>query len=277
MFEIAFAGKADHAVRVRAERREHERARPAQSPPRRERRAACTRRKRAVGVEEAELLREQPDEQDVRRQPIASMPPAKRATSTDDRERGETRRATRMRWRACRSRMRRRERGHHQVDADEPERLAHDLGRVAEHLAGRRRARCEHERDRYPHREQHRDRAQQPLRRGRRGTRCVPCPRRRSASRVTRLAKPPTKKKTGITWSTHVASHNHGTIPSTLPTWMLVVAARRRRPSASGRGRRRGSTRSAGSRRTGPVTQVWPARDRPPGRPPARCSPASAF
>lgn len=34
-----------------------------------------------------------------------------------------------------------------------------------------------------------------------------PDPRRSNASSVTRFEKPPTKKKTGMTWKTHVSSH----------------------------------------------------------------------
>ena len=60
----SLAGEADHAVRVRPERRERD-----ESEQRRGRSAgelrACELGERAVGVEEAELLREEPHEQDV--------------------------------------------------------------------------------------------------------------------------------------------------------------------------------------------------------------------
>ena len=59
--------------------------------------------------------------------------------------------------------QRRRERGDDQVHADEPERLADDLRRVAEQLAVDA-ERHERDRERDPHREQHRDRAHETLR-----------------------------------------------------------------------------------------------------------------
>ena len=44
----------------------------------------------------------------------------------------------------------------------------------------------------------------------------VVAPRLRYASKVTRFANPPTKKKMGITWRNHVASHSHAVTPIAL-------------------------------------------------------------
>ncbi len=149
------AGQADHAVRVRAERRQCDERSHCRTGHRREPRARQAQQ-RTVGVEEAELLCEQPHEQQV------EVTDTGGTVESDDVDRDRCDRQDREHVGAEARVQRahdRRERGDHQVRADEPQRLAHDARGLSERVivdAGGE----DHDRERDPHREQRDDRPQ---------------------------------------------------------------------------------------------------------------------
>ena len=160
------------------------------------------------------------------RKPTYGTPEPKRSTSTATAA-GDQRQRHRVRPPAVPPVQPQHHRGQRhdaEVHADEPQRLGDRPGGQRAARPGRAPATSIASAEHQPHGDEHRGGPEQPPARDRTKSAYRP-PRRRSDASAIAWEKPPTKKNTGMTWSSQVSGCSDGTMASTLVALHRAVPA----------------------------------------------------